>query len=139
MAMAPSGEICIVEDEDGRFWLISIYAPNKQIAAESVDPMVAHTGWVTVRRTFDSWGELCNYRRSAYADYSAADARAAIRDTETAEGRDEVAAARRMLLKIIDQSPVVLADRQLYAQVVARLGARDAISAPERVAGIGEV
>ncbi|WP_192176813.1 hypothetical protein [Mycobacteroides abscessus] len=138
LAMAPSGEAYVVKDGDDRIWLISIYAPSKQITASAVGGLVVHSGLAVVDRQFDTWDELIEYRRTAatsrgprfpaYADYSSADVRAALRDTQTAEAPEEIAAARGMLLHILMQTKRL--DHSLRAAVTQRLIELEALQRP---------
>lgn len=121
-------------DDGGRIWLTSIYAPNKEISVDAVGGLIVNSGLAVVDLHFDNWDQLVEYRRTAsmstgprfpaYANYSPADVCAAIRDTQTAEDPEEIAAARSMLLHILEQTKAL--DHPLRAKVTHRLIELDA-------------
>jgi hypothetical protein len=129
--MAPSGEACLVSDADHRVWLSSIYAPISQVSESDVDQIIAEHDWIRVNRHFRTWSELVDYRNvhatavplrfPDLADYSAAEVRDALDETETALTSDERAAAHSLLVEILKYCPTVPSDQSLYHAVIDRL------------------
>lgn len=130
LAMSYGGEVMLVEDQAGDTWLVSIHQPDKRVSNAS--EYAARADLMHVGRAFESWQGLNAYRHEngkcadprfpRYADYTAADVRAALRDTRTAEDPDEIAAAQGALERILEASSVVQADAELRAAVTLRIG-----------------
>lgn len=130
-AMSHAGELMIVEDAAGDVWLVSIYASDKRITPAAVAGFIARDAVRQVDRPFESWSELDDYRRAnvrpptprfpTYADYTAADVHAALKDSVTAEDPDETALAQTLLEHIVEQALIVRRDTSLHGLVTRRI------------------
>lgn len=132
VAMSASGEACLVRDADGRTWLSSIYAVNREIAPSEVDKFVAGHDWIRVNRTFATWPHLVEYRERAANQppppsssplnrYGVQDVRDVLDETLTAETDEEREVARSLLLQILKDCTVVRQEHELHSAVVDRL------------------
>lgn len=131
LGLSHAGELVIVRDAAGDVWLVSIYTPDKRISGGAVAQFVARGAVRSVEQSFDDWHHLDAYRREnirppsprfpSYADYTAADVHAAIRDTATAEDPDEIALAQTMLEHVAEQALIVRRDTDLRDLVTCRI------------------
>lgn len=141
LGMAPSGEACLVGYPDGRVFVSSIHtAAPTRIDASGVDQYIATHDWKPIGRSFATWDALDAYRnRQAAApikttpsviDYDAAEVRDVLDETSTANDAQQRASARRLLLDILRDAPVVRSDDDLYAAVLARV---EELAGPRRL------
>lgn len=131
VAMAPTGEACLVADDVDRVWVSSIYSPVEQVDASEIDRIIVEHDWIRVDRGFATWPELESYRNQHartppttfpdLADYDADEVRGVLDETATADSIEEREAARLLLLDILDKCPVVFENAELRTSLIKRL------------------